>query len=87
MLGAELTSLGRRTAQQLQEFYRDNGLRLAKILREGRKSGALRFQGEPETLGMAVFSLLEGGMLVARADGGIKRFRQLSAQLLKLVGA
>lgn len=63
MLGAELTSLGRPAAAQIRRFYNENTERLAKILEEGRKTGTLRFDGEVKTVGMLVFSLLEGAKL------------------------
>lgn len=87
MLGAELASLGSPAVVQLQQFYRQNAERLARILDEGRTARNLRFDGEAKILGMLLFSLLEGGLLVARADGGIKRFRSLAEQFLTLLGA
>ncbi len=87
MLGAEFASLRSPTVTLLQRFYRENALRLEKIFEEGRKRGMLRFDGEAKTMGMLVFSLLEGAMLLARADGGVRRFRRLTGQLLRLIGA
>jgi len=87
MLGAELATLGRPAVAQVQRFYRENAERLARILRQGRASGTLHFVGDPRTAGMVVFSALEGAMLVSRADGGIRDFRRLRDQTLKLFGA
>jgi TetR/AcrR family transcriptional repressor of nem operon len=86
MLGAEMASLGSPAVARLQRFYKENGERLAAVLEQGRKKKTLRFQGDSKALGLLVFSLLEGAMMVARADGGAKRFRQLRKQALKLVG-
>jgi TetR/AcrR family transcriptional repressor of nem operon len=87
MLGAELATLGRPAVAQVQRFYQDNAERLARILRQGRAAGTLRFVGDPKTAGMVVFSVLEGAMLVSRAHGGIREFRRLRDQVLKLFGA
>lgn len=86
MLGAELASLGSPAAAQLRRFYRENAERLARILDEGREAATLQFTGDVQTVGMLVFSLLEGGMMVARAHGGIKQFRRLGDQVPKLLG-
>ena len=87
ILGAEVTSLGNPAARVLNEFYKENGIRLAQILEEGLKSKAFRFEGEAETVGMLIFSMLEGGMLVARTHGGNRFFHKLANQVLKLVSA
>lgn len=84
MLGAELASLGSPSASQLRRFYRENTKRLAKIFEEGRRTRTLRFAGDGKTLGMVVFSLLEGAMILARADGGVRQFGAVKKQLLRL---
>ncbi len=85
MLGAELASLESPAVAHLRRFYRQNTERVARILEAGRETGELRFAGEAKTLGLLLFSLLEGAMLVARADGGSKRFRRVAEQFLLLV--
>ena len=85
MLGAELASLESPAVAQIQRFYRQNAERVARILEAGRETGDLRFAGEAKSLGLLLFSLLEGAMLVARADGGSKRFRRVAEQFLLLV--
>jgi len=84
MLGAELGSLSPEAAALLKRFYRDNERRLAAILEQGRREGSLEFAGDPETMGMSLFSFLEGAMLVARADRGSRQFKQLSDGVLGL---
>jgi TetR/AcrR family transcriptional repressor of nem operon len=86
MLGAELRSLGSPAATKLRRFYTDNAVRLGQILDQGRATKTLQFEGDSETVGMLVFSFLEGAMVIARADGGVGRFRALGRQLLKLLG-
>ncbi|HEX7551377.1 MAG TPA: TetR/AcrR family transcriptional regulator [Candidatus Methylomirabilis sp.] len=85
MLGAELASLGSPAVVQLRRFCRQNAERVARVLETGRETGELRFAGEAKTLGLLLFSLLEGTMLVARADGGARRFRRVAEQFLMLV--
>ena len=87
MLGAELGSLSAPAASLLRRFYRDNEQRLASIMEAGRKEGTLQFVGDPRTMGMSLFSFLEGAMLVARADRGSKQFRRLSDGVLGLLSA
>ena len=85
MLGAELASLGSPAVSLLRDFYRQNAKRLGTILAQGRKDGTFRFRGGVSSLGMLVFSSLEGAMLVCRADGGAKQFEGLRQQLARLV--
>jgi TetR/AcrR family transcriptional regulator, transcriptional repressor for nem operon len=85
MLGAELASLESPAVTQIRRFYRQNAERVGQILEAGRETGDLRFAGEAKTLGLLLFSLLEGAMLVARADGGGRKFRRVAEQFLMLV--
>lgn len=87
MLGAELASLGGPAMARLRGFYRENAERLARILEQGRKAGTIHFNGDGKTLGMLLFSSLEGAMLIARADEGVRQFRSLKGQLFKLLCA
>lgn len=86
MLGAEIATLAPAAAARLRAFYRDNADLLAEILQRGRADGSLAFRGEPRELAWLVFSLLEGGLFVARVDGGLDRFRRLARQLERLLG-
>jgi TetR/AcrR family transcriptional repressor of nem operon len=85
MLGAELSTLGSPAAAGVRRFYRDNEARLARILEEGRDKGQFRFKGNAKLMATTIFSLLEGGALVARAEGGHKRLRAMADQVLKLL--
>lgn len=86
MLGAELTTLGSSAAEAVRRFYHDNETRLARMLEEGRRTGDFTFPGEVKTMAVLIFSLLEGGALIVRADGGPRRFRAITEQLMKLLG-
>jgi len=85
MLGAEYASLSPKAAFLLTAFYRENEERLALILEAGRRERSLAFAGNARTVGMSLFSFLEGAMLVARADGGPRQFKELSDGVVRLL--
>lgn len=85
IVGAELATLKSPLVEQVTAFYRNNEERLSKILAEGRELGVFHFKGDIEAMAVLVFSLLEGGMLIARADDGIFRYQIAIEQLLQLV--
>lgn len=86
MLGAELASLSPTSASRIGAFYRRNVGWLEQTLTRGRAEGSLQFTGEPATVAFMIFSLLEGGMLVARADQGPEQYRALTREVLTLLG-
>jgi len=85
MLGAELSTLGSPAAAGVRRFYRENEARLARVLEEGREQGQFHFKGEAKMVAALIFSMLEGGALVVRADGGHKRLHAMVEQALKLL--
>jgi TetR/AcrR family transcriptional repressor of nem operon len=85
MLGAELSTLGSPSAAGVRRFYRDNEARLGRVLEEGRERGQFHFKGESKLVAAMIFALLEGGVLIARAEGGHKRLRAMAEQALKLL--
>jgi len=85
MLGAELSTLGSPSAAGVRKFYRENEARLARVLEEGREKGQFRFKGEAKVVAAMIFALLEGGALVARAEGGHKRLHMMVEQSMKLL--
>ncbi|HBB35863.1 MAG TPA: TetR/AcrR family transcriptional regulator [Cyanobacteria bacterium UBA8803] len=85
MIGAELATLKNSQVEQVQAFYRDNQERLAKILSQGRDSGAFRFAGDVNVMAILIFSLLEGAMLIVRTEGGITQYRAILDQLMQLI--
>jgi TetR/AcrR family transcriptional repressor of nem operon len=87
MLGAELATLGSTGQEGIRRFYRENEKRLAKILDEGRKSNSFNFEGSSPVTAQLIFSLLEGGMLIARAKGSVRHFQDMIRQMLKLIQA
>jgi TetR/AcrR family transcriptional repressor of nem operon len=85
MLGAELASLGDEAVRGVRRFYKANQERLSAILLRGRDAGVFRFPGDPVALAGVIFAALEGAILLARADGGVKQFRALADELCRLV--
>jgi TetR/AcrR family transcriptional repressor of nem operon len=85
MLGAELSTLGSPSVAGVRKFYRENEARLARVLDEGREKGQFRFKGEAKMAAAMIFALLEGGALMARAEGGHKRLHMMVEQSVKLL--
>ena len=85
MLGTELATLKNPLVARVTQFYQDNEMRLGQILTEGRESGVFKFPGDINAMAKLIFSLLEGGILIVRAEGGVNQFREIVEQLLKLV--
>ena len=56
---------------------------LTKVLKEGKNDGSLAIRGSVEDVASMVLAALEGGLMVARADGGPD---QMSAIIRNLVG-
>jgi TetR/AcrR family transcriptional regulator, transcriptional repressor for nem operon len=85
ILGAELSSLGGPAAARVRRFYRDSEERLARVVEEGRGKGQFHFKGDAKRVAAMFFALLEGAMLIARAEGGPKRLHAMAEQALKLL--
>ena len=85
MLGAELATLGSPMVKNLRTFYRENAKRLAAIIEEGRANKEFNAKGDSLALANVMFSLLEGAMLVVRADGGVAQFKQIWKTFVQLV--
>ncbi len=87
MLGAELATLGSASVVRIRTFYEENERRLRAILEQGLAEKSLRFPGETAPTAAILFALLEGAVLIARAHEGLRRFRAMSQQMLRLLGA
>ncbi len=85
MLGAELSSFGSVTAERIRYFYNENEKRLANLLDNGKKKGVFKFKGSSKKLAPVIFSFLEGALLTARAEGGVKKFQTVKEQMMDLV--
>jgi len=71
----------------IRRFFRENEKRLAEVLDEGRRQGVFQFEGDSRSMATLMFSLLEGAMLVVRADEGTQRFSAIMRQMIKLISA
>jgi TetR/AcrR family transcriptional repressor of nem operon len=85
MLGAELATLRSHSIRQVRSFYEANEARLLQILEEGRQDGSFRFAGSARQTASLIFSLLEGAVLISRAQDGAPHFKGIGVQLLKLI--
>lgn len=85
MLGAELVSLNDPLIERVRYFYRANTERLVVLLEAGRQDGSFGFAGDIPAMASLIFGVLEGGMLVARVEGGAPQFRQSIDQMIRLV--
>jgi len=78
MLVAELYSLESEEADLVRSFFRSNIGAIQTILDQGVEDGSLKPGGSPEV----ILAALEGGLLIARCDGGSERFSKIVAKLL-----
>ncbi len=86
MMAADLATLPRSVRAEIKRFFDANEAWLVRVLRSGQKAGKLRLAGSPEVEARLVTTGLEGGMLVARSYGDIKRFEEIAARLLSGLG-
>lgn len=85
ILSAELKTLNPPVVSRITQFYRDNEIYLEKILQAGLETGEFTFSGNPRTMAKLIFSLMEGDLLVARAEGGVARIKETTKQLMALI--
>lgn len=85
ILSAELQTLNSPLVDRITEFYRINETYLEQLLCSGIDSGEFTFAGNPQTMAKLIFSLLEGDLLVARADGGVNRIQDTIGQMMLLI--
>ena len=85
ILSAELKTLNPTVVDRITQFYRDNENYIEEILNSGIKSGEFLFAGTPRTMAKLIFSLLEGDLLVARAEGGVPRIQATIGQMMALI--
>jgi TetR/AcrR family transcriptional regulator, transcriptional repressor for nem operon len=82
MLAAEHRTLPDALQQAVCDFFAVNTAWLRTVLEEGCADGSLRCPGTAEEAASMLLGSLEGGMLLARLDGDVTRFRATSDQLL-----
>lgn len=87
MLGAEIESQDDRVAERVRSFFNENIRRLSAIIRQGAEDGSLRATDEPELVAAAIFSMLEGAMIVLRASDEPERYGAIIKHALRLIAA
>ena len=87
MLAAEVLSLGEGQALSVRGFMQDNVTFLTKVLNEGKEDGSLVVRGSVDDMASMILSTLEGGLLVARADGGPDQLSAIIRNLVNLLAA
>ena len=87
MLAAEVLSLGKGQALSVKGFMQDNVTFLTKVLKEGKSDGSLVVRGSVEDVASMVLSTFEGGLIVARADGGPEQLSAIVRHLVNLLAA
>ena len=85
ILSAELKTLSEPIAERVTQFYRDNERYVSQILQAGLDTGEFTFAGNPQAMAKLIFSLMEGELLVARAEGGVNRLQETVQQMIMLV--
>ncbi len=87
MLASDYATLPAEVQRAVRGFVDENVRWLARVLAEGRDAGTLAVVGAPDAAATALFSALEGAMLVARTAGDIGPYRAASAWLLATLSA
>ena len=82
MLAAEYETLPKPMRQAIVRFFDQNEAWLARVLETGREQGALHFSGPAAEVARMIVYSLEGGMLVARPQGGTDRFQSAAKQMI-----
>ena len=66
MLSAEVESLPKAVAAEVQRFFNETELWLADVLAGGRRAQLVAFGGSPRTQARMLIAMMEGAMVVAR---------------------
>jgi TetR/AcrR family transcriptional regulator, transcriptional repressor for nem operon len=87
MLVAEIYSLDDDGVALLRRFLRENAEYLCEMINAGIDDGSLSVRGDAAVTAEMVLATLEGALLLARCDGGPKRFSRMLQQLMMLLSA
>ena len=82
MLIAEMFSLDEEGLGLVRTFLRRNGEYIRQIVEAGVEDGSLVRQGNADSTAEMVLATLEGGLLLARCDGGPERFGDVVKRLV-----
>jgi TetR/AcrR family transcriptional repressor of nem operon len=87
ILVAEIYSLDDQGVALLRRFLRGNTGYLCEMISAGIDDGSLSVRGDAAFSAEMVLATLEGALLLARCDGGPKRFSRMVQQLMSLLSA
>jgi TetR/AcrR family transcriptional repressor of nem operon len=82
MLSAEVASLPKPVAQEVQSFFEETERWLADVLATGRKARSIGFEGSPRNQARMLLAMLEGAMVVARGMRRSTYFRGVARSYL-----
>lgn len=83
MLAADFTTLPQEIQAQVQGFFSDNELWLAKTLQEGKTQGYFHLHASADTVAKIFLDTLEGTMMAARSFSDVRRFTNTTKWLLE----
>ncbi len=86
-LATEYATLPAAVQKEVRRFFDGSEAWLARVLEEGRTSGALAFSGRAAETARALFAAFEGAMIAARTFGEPRRLRDAGRWLLDAVSA
>jgi TetR/AcrR family transcriptional repressor of nem operon len=78
MFASDCTTLPESMQEEVKRFYTENEAWLANVLKQGRETGKLNFNGSPRIKAETIFSALEGVMITARLFNDEKRLMSAS---------
>lgn len=87
MLMAEMLSLDKSGQSKVRTFLHSNSAAVETILSEGGNDGSLKPLSSTNATARMVLATLEGGLLVARCDGGPKQLAEIASRLTQLLSA
>ncbi|MEM1228760.1 MAG: helix-turn-helix domain-containing protein [Planctomycetota bacterium] len=85
MLMAELLSLNDAGRAKVRQFLGSNCEVVQRILSQGAEDGSLKSIPSTKATAMMILATLEGGLLIARSDGGPKQLSDIATRLVQLL--
>jgi TetR/AcrR family transcriptional repressor of nem operon len=83
MLAADYATLPKPMKEGVKGFFTANEQWLGRVLEDGRRAKALRFDGAGLAVAQTFVASLEGAMMVARSFGEISRFETAADRMLQ----
>jgi len=85
VLMAEIASLDEQGIQHVRDFLHNNVQQVCKMIEAGIEDGSLAPNQSVEATADLLLATLEGGLLMARCEGGRKRMKTINDRLLGLL--